>query len=239
MVTNRLQSPVSARDDSLPAPTLSVRTSREAAFVAIEEYRNSGTWLGDVLDRLYRTASLPARERGLATELACGVVRRSATLDAILRKLVARPLDQVEPPLLTILRLGVYQLVLLDGVPQHASVHETVELTKRLGRMRWSGFVNGVLRAATRLVADSIDIEASSNSVPISGSRFRQLTQPIFADPAQDPVSYFADAFSFPKWLGERWHKRMPPDELFRIGAWFNTPGSTQLRVNGLRSSAE
>ena len=63
------------RDDSsddfeVCGPLLSARTAREAAFIAIEEFRNSGTWLSDVLDRIFRSASLPPIERGLATELA-------------------------------------------------------------------------------------------------------------------------------------------------------------------------
>lgn len=224
--------------DDLSQPMLSVRTSREAAFAALEEFRNSGTWLSDVLDRLYRTASLPPRERGLATELACGVMRRMATLDAILKKLVARPLDQVEPPLLTILRLGVYQIALLDGVPPHASVHETVELTKRLGRMRWSGFVNGVLRGATRLITSDFDPSPSARGVPVADGRFRRLTADVFADPQRDAAHYFADAFSFPLWLGERWLKRMPAADLYRLGAWFNSPGRLVIRVNQLKTTA-
>lgn len=225
--------------DDLSQPMLSVRTSREAAFAALEEFRNSGTWLSDVLDRLYRTASLPPRERGLATELACGVMRRVATLDGILRKLVARPLDQVEPPLLTILRLGIYQIALLDGVPPHASVHETVELTKRLGRMRWSGFVNGVLRGATRLTTSDSDSSPSARGVPATEGRFRRLTADVFADPQRDPAHYFADAFSFPMWLGERWLKRVSATELFRWGAWFNSPGRLVVRVNQLKTTTE
>jgi 16S rRNA (cytosine967-C5)-methyltransferase len=231
--------PTDFQDDDFAQPMFSVRTSREAAYVALEEFRNSGTWLTDVLDRLFRTASLPPRERGLATELACGVVRRLATLDAILRKLVARPLDQVEAPLLTVLRLGVYQVALLDGVPPHASVHETVELTKRLGRMRWSGFVNGVLRGATRLVSTELAASESARTVPISEGRFRQLGDEVFADPKRDPVHYFADAYSFPTWLGERWLKRMDPAELFRLGSWFNSSGKLTLRVNNLRGTRE
>jgi 16S rRNA (cytosine967-C5)-methyltransferase len=229
----------SSFDDDFDQPMLSVRTAREAAFVALEEFRNSGTWLGDVLDRLFRTASLPPRERGLATELACRIVRRYATLDALLRRLVARPLDQVEPPLLTILRMGVYQITLLDGIPPHAAVHETVELTKRLGRMRWSGFVNGVLRGATRLVTAATEDHPSAFNVPVSADRFRVLNDEVFADPAHDPSAYFADAFSFPFWLGERWLKRMSPEELFRLGAWFNSTGRVHLRVNRLKTTRE
>ena len=143
---NHSQPPIS--DEPL---SLSIRTAREAALRVLEEHRVSGMWVSDLLDRVFRESGLPAVERGLATELACGVVRRQATLDAILRTLVARPSDQVEVALWTILRLGIYQIMILDGIPAHAAVHETVELCKRAGRMRWSGFVNGVLRGATRL----------------------------------------------------------------------------------------
>lgn len=225
--------------DDFAQPLLSVRSSREAAYVALEEFRNSGTWLGDVLDRLFRTASLPPRERGLATELACGVVRRYATLDAILSKLVARPLDQVEAPLLTVLRLGIYQIFLLDGVPPHASVHETVELTKRLGRMRWSGFVNGVLRGATRLVTDQIAETPSARGVPVTNGRYRQLRENLFADPSRDAAHYFADAYSFPLWLAERWLKRMDAAALFQLGNWFNSPGKLVIRPNRLRTTRD
>ena len=205
--------------------------------MALEESRNSGTWVSDILDRIFRTASLPPRERGLATELACGVMRRLATLDALLRKLVSRPLDQVEPPLLTILRLGVYQIALLDGIPAHAGVHETVELTKRLGRMRWSGFVNGVLRGATRLLTGDFSDGPSSRGIPLADDRFRQLHDSVFAEPQVDPAHYFADAFSFPIWLAERWLSRMDAAELFRMGNWFNSPGQLLLRVNRHRTT--
>ena len=241
---NRLPSVPLQFDDSFPEqayqqPLLSVRTAREAAYVAIEEYLNTGTWVSDVLDRVFKTGSLPPIERGLAMELACGVVRRLATLDSILSQLVARPLEKVEPPLLSILRLGIYQLALLDGVPPHAALHETVELTKRLGRHQWSGFVNGVLRGGTRCITNEFDTKASSRGVPVSDGRYRRLVEPAFADPTSNPIGYVADAFSFPLWLVERWASRMKPPDLFRLGAWFNTTGRLHLRANQLRTTRD
>ena len=232
------------RDDSsgnfeVCGPLLSARTAREAAFIAIEEFRNSGTWLSDVLDRIFRSASLPPIERGLATELACGVVRRQETLDAILSQLVSRRIGNVEPSLLTILRLGIYQLALLDGIPSHAAVHETVELTRRLGRHQWTGFVNGVLRGGTRIVTQVFDKEPSAFGVPVGVARYRRREAPVFADPKFNLCGYFADAFSFPDWLVERWAARLIPSDLFRLGLWFNTPGKLTLRVNRLRTAPD
>ena len=154
--------------------SLSVRSSREAVLQVLEEHRVTGMWVTDLLDRVFQETGLPSSERGLAMELACGVVRRQGTLDAILKSLVARPASQVEVALWSILRIGVYQIMMLDGIPAHAAVHETVELCKRAGRMRWSGFVNGVLRGATRLATDEFLSVPSASAVPVDRDRHRK-----------------------------------------------------------------
>ncbi|HEY0983824.1 16S rRNA (cytosine(967)-C(5))-methyltransferase RsmB [Schlesneria sp.] len=217
--------------------SLSIRSSREAALRVLEEHRATGMWVSDLLDRVFRESGLPAKERGLATELACGVVRRQATLDAILKTLIARPADQVEISLWTILRLGVYQILFLDGIPPHAAVHETVELCKRAGRMRWSGFVNGVLRGATRLTTTQYTTEPSDAAVPLSDGRHRKLTKPVFFDPKSDFPAYLASAYSMPLWLTERWVKRFTSEQLLRLCQWFNTSPPLTIRTNTLRSN--
>jgi len=219
--------------------SLSIRSAREAALRVLEEHRVSGMWVSDLLDRVFRESGLPAVERGLATELVCGVVRRQGTLDAILKTLVARPSDQVEVALWTILRLGVYQIMMLDGIPSHAAVHETVELCKRAGRMRWSGFVNGVLRGATRLATDQFVSEPSASAVPVGHDRHRKLVKPVFFEPDADLAAYLAGAYSLPMWLTERWVKRFERPELIRIAAWFNSPPPLLLRANSLCSSRD
>lgn len=226
-------------DESTEPLTLAVRSSREAALRVLEEHRETGMWVSDLLDRVFRETRLPASERGLATELACGIVRRQGTLDAILKSLVARPANQVEVSLWTILRIGVYQIMMLDGVPSHAAVHETVELCKRAGRMRWSGFVNGVLRGATRLVTGEFQTSPSSSAIPIDQERHRQLVKPVFPDPQADFVGYLAAAYSYPRWLIERWSKRYDRKELIRICGWYNSPPSLVVRANSLRSDTE
>lgn len=219
--------------------SLAIRSARDAALRVLEEHRVSGMWISDLLDRVFRESGLPVIERALATELACGVVRRQGTLDAILKTLVARPADQVEVELWSILRLGVYQIVMLDGIPPHAAVHETVELCKRAGRMRWSGFVNGVLRGATRLTTDQFDSEPSSAAVPVGPSRHRKLTKPVFFEPTLDLPAYLAGAYSFPLWLTELWVKRFSAEELFRICSWFNSAPPLLVRANSLRTDTD
>jgi 16S rRNA (cytosine967-C5)-methyltransferase len=219
----------------MPRPATS---ARELAFVALEEYRMRGTFIAQALDTEIARGGIPPEHRPLATEIAIGVVRRQATLDAILQPLVRRPREQVEPGLWTLMRIGAYQLVFL-AVPSHAAVHETVEVARRIGQPRWTGFLNGVLRSVDRLATGEETATPAADAVPVGEQRYRRLKQPVFADPQQDPAGYFAAAFSFPAWLVDRWQRRFSFEQLLRMGSWFNTPPAVALRINTLRTTRE
>ncbi|MGH2571842.1 MAG: transcription antitermination protein NusB, partial [bacterium] len=74
-----------------------------------------------ILARELDAARLHGRERDLAWELVRGVFRWRGRLDWQLATLVTRPLDELHPPILWILRLGLYQLEHLDRIPAHAA----------------------------------------------------------------------------------------------------------------------
>ena len=77
---------------------------------------------------------LEGRGRSLAMALAYGTVQRKATLDHVVRLLAERPPDTLDAPVLAALRLGLMQILFLDGIAEHAAVHESVELAKRDAR---------------------------------------------------------------------------------------------------------
>ncbi|MBT9555232.1 MAG: 16S rRNA (cytosine(967)-C(5))-methyltransferase RsmB [Myxococcales bacterium] len=89
------------------------------------------------------------RDRGLATELVYGVLRFRLRLDAVLSRIVSRELPD-DPEVLNLLRLGAYQLLLLDRIPPHAAVHATVEAARGVRGESQAKFVNGVLRNLDR-----------------------------------------------------------------------------------------
>ncbi len=62
---------------------------------------------------------------------------------------------------------------------------------------------------------------------------------PCFPDPKSDPLGYFASAFSFPRWLAERWERRHAFEELTEWGFWFNSPPRLVLRVNLLKTTRD
>jgi 16S rRNA (cytosine967-C5)-methyltransferase len=218
-------------------PRLHPRTARELAYRVLEQHRTTGAWVQEQLATAFAEGNWSAADRGLITELVNGVVRRRATLDALLGAVTTRPLSQVEPPLLTLLHLGAYQVVFLDRVPSFAAVHETVELTKVLGQRRWTGIVNGVLRGMTRLVTDEWTDSPARDAVPVAEGRSRRLAQSVFADPSAEPVQFLAQAYSLPEWLAARWHARWPWSELLAVAEAINTPPVLFVRVNLQRTT--
>jgi 16S rRNA (cytosine967-C5)-methyltransferase len=217
-----------------------VKNAREAAFAVLSEYKNGGRFVGALLEPFFRDDALGSpHERRLAVELTNGVVRREATLDALLRPHVQRPRHQIEGELWTLLQLGTYQLVFLNSIPAYAAVNETVALAKSIGRERWTGFLNGVLRSVERMLTDQFQAEPEATAVPVSDGRYRRLARAVFAEPSRDPEGYWGEAFSFPRWLAVRWHKRFGLEELCRIGFWFDQSAPLSLRVNPLKISRD
>lgn len=95
-----------------------------------------------------QAAALPPAERRFLTALLYGTVERLITLDYYIERLAARPLKSMAPHTRRVLRLGLYQLFFMDGVPDHAAVSETVALA---GSRAERGFVNAILRNARRM----------------------------------------------------------------------------------------
>ncbi len=73
---------------------------------------------------------LDARDRALAMRLSYGAIQRRGTLDHLIAQLAERPVERLDAPLLAALRLGLYELLYLEGAPDHAVVADAVELAK-------------------------------------------------------------------------------------------------------------
>jgi 16S rRNA (cytosine967-C5)-methyltransferase len=119
--------------------------ARSAAYRVLMAVASDDAYANLVLPRQLSEAGLTGRDAALATELSYGTLRATGTLDEILRWCSSRPLDDIETGVLTLLRLGAYQL-LRTRIPTHAAVATTVDLARSTGNGRASGFVNAVLR---------------------------------------------------------------------------------------------
>jgi 16S rRNA (cytosine967-C5)-methyltransferase len=144
----------------------------------------------------------------------------------------------VEDGLWRVLQIGVTQIVLIEGVAEHAALHATAELTKQLNQPQWTGLVNGVLRAILTALDEDVKSAAATNAIPIGGDRFRTVDRALFADPQLNPAEYLSKAYSYPRWLIRNWLSRWDVAETTRICRWFNAPAAPTVRVNALRATA-
>jgi 16S rRNA (cytosine967-C5)-methyltransferase len=181
--------------------------ARKAAYAVVRRVFEQGAYADRALRRV--TERLDARERAFATQLAYGTVQRKGTLDFLAARFARRPADQIDPPALAAIRLGLYQLAYLDGVPAHAAVDESVELVKA-DAPRAAGFVNAVLRRGAE-----------------------QARELVAALPDETPEQA-AIAHSVPRWLAGMWFDQLGAEEARALLAASNRPAEHALRANGL-----
>jgi 16S rRNA (cytosine967-C5)-methyltransferase len=206
-------------------------TARALALRVLLACRPGDAFVQDVLDRHLKQAPLSPADRRLATQLVYGVLRRRGTLDALLQPFCNRPRDRVEFAVREILRLGAYQLALLTQIPPHAALYETVNLADPRARP----FVNGVLRALSRVLTPARADGPAADALPLAEGEYRRLSQAVLPDPSAHPVHYLASAFALPRWLVTRWLARHGWEECVRLGFWFVGQAALWLRCNTLK----
>ncbi len=123
--------------------------ARKTALRALLKVRESA-YSNITLNKVLSEDDLQGADRALATALFYGVLDRTITLDYVLSNHIKTPLKKVEPFVLEILRVALYQIMYMDGIPNSAAVNEAVKLTKASRHKYLSGFVNGVLRNILR-----------------------------------------------------------------------------------------
>lgn len=178
--------------------------ARIAAFSILREIEQRGSHSDDLLNsRLVEL--LEERDRGLATEIVYGTLRWQGWLDYLLSRVVSRPLAKLEPGIRILLRLSLYQMCRTDRIPDHAIVHDAVELAKTHGRAGAAGLVNGVLRTLT---SDRLWLR----------EEVRHSCPPW-------------DAVSLPQWLWERWARRYGTREAVDYALSLNVPPPLTCRL--------
>jgi 16S rRNA (cytosine967-C5)-methyltransferase len=123
--------------------------ARDAAFEVWRAVSERGAYANLMLPAVLRQRGIHGRDADFATELTYGGLRVQGVLDAVLERCVTRPLADLDPPLLDLLRLGAYQLLYLR-TPDYAAVSSSVNDARRRLGGRISGLVNAVLRKAAR-----------------------------------------------------------------------------------------
>ena len=162
------------------------------------------------------------RDRSLAAEIVTGALRWQRSLDHLIEHFAKRRLTRLDPEVVAILRMSLYQILHLDRVPASAVVDDAVDLTRAARKPSASGFVNAVLRSTLR-------------------QRHKLPLPPRPEDPKnrEAALAYLGITHSHPEWLVARWLDRYGFDEAERWVQFNNATPPLTLRVNRLRATRE
>jgi len=163
-----------------------------------------------------KTDLFSKKDRSLFNALVYGVIRWRGRLDYIIGHFSNTPLTRINPKVLNIIRIGLFQIIYLSRIPVSAAVNTSVELAKSSAPPWVIGFVNAILRNAAK----------NFEKVP-------------FPDPKKDPVSAIAAQSSFPKWLIKRWFHRYGRKETAQLCDAVNAIPPITIRTNTLKTNRE
>ncbi len=145
------------------------------ALLMAEDKKMTDSISKEVLDKY---SYLGGSDRNFIKRLTEGVFERRITIDYIIDANSSTRTAKMKKQIRTLIRMGTYQIVYMDGVADHAAVNETVKLSRKIGFSQLSGFVNGVLRSIAK---NKDDIK--------------------WPDRDKDVVSFLSVVYSCPDWI--------------------------------------
>ncbi|MBW2516560.1 MAG: 16S rRNA (cytosine(967)-C(5))-methyltransferase RsmB [Deltaproteobacteria bacterium] len=191
--------------------------ARNTSLRVLNKLERGNQTLDGILDHMpHGKDYLSKRDRALFNALTYGVLRWRGRLDYIISHFSNAPIQKIEPPILNILRLGLFQIVYLDRIPNSAAVNTAVELSKQAGFSRAAGFVNALLRKAAL--------------------NFRIISLPAFE---ADPVAFLSADQSLPEWLAHRWLNRFNQEALMALCHTINSIPPLTIRTNTLKTTRQ
>ncbi len=159
---------------------------------------------------------LSKQERSFYTYLCEGTLEYRLQLDYLINQVSKTPVHKCKPYIRNLLRMSLYQIRYMDGVPEEAACNEAVKLAKKKGFQSLSGFVNGVLR-----------------------NLIRKQESLIFPQKEENRTAYFSLWYSMPEWLVEQMLCWYPEEVAEGMLAAFLKKAPLTVRVNLLHSSKD
>jgi len=163
----------------------------EMLMEILEKGQYSHLVLRAVLDKY---AYLDRSDRGFIKKVCTGCVERKIQIDYVIDQFSNTKVNKMKPVIRTILRMGVYQILFMDKVPDSAACNESVKLARKKGFDRLKGFVNGVLRTISR-----------------------QKENIAYPDREGDLSKYLEVMYSVPDWIVQMWMERYGGEKTERI----------------------
>lgn len=190
--------------------------AREVILDVLMDIEQNSTFSNLALQKALKKNQFEDKKlRAFVTRMCEGITESRITIDYIINQYSKTKVNKCKPFIRSVLRMGCYQILFMDGVPEHAAVSESVKLARKHGFSSLSGFVNGVLRSIAR--------EKECIAYP---------------DEQKNPTEYASIRYSMPEWLVKKIYTDYPKQALSIIKGCFEERMTT-IRVNSCKIDKE
>jgi len=187
---------------------------RKSALSILVDIEQGGQTLDRHMDRLHAANRFDRRDETFVRALVYGVLRWRGRLDWIIDTVSSKPIAKLDTDVRNILRLGLFQMMYMDRIPNSAAVNTSVDLIKSRQKKWLTGFVNAILRNILRRFPDDLPAPAPD-----------------------DPVRALAVAQSMPEWIVARWTRQFGEDQTADLCTACNQIAPLTLRANTLKTN--
>lgn len=188
---------------------------RKTAFKVLKKVEEDSAYSNLTINNEIKVSQLDKRDAAFTSAIVYGVLERKLTLDYIIRQYTKLRLKKIESSVLIILRMGIYQIIFMDKIPESAAVNESVKLAKQLKLYKSSGFINGVLRSVVR--------NNGKYSLP---------------DKSIDKILYYSVYYSCPQDLIKLWINSYGEEKAVNILENLSHKVPVTVRVNTLKTTS-
>lgn len=187
-----------------------MKSARQTAYEILLKIEKDSAFSNLAVDSVLASSTLEQKDRALVSNIIYGTLERKLTLDFQLEKYLSKPLNKLKKNVHTLLRLGAYQILYLDRIPNSAAVNETV----RLANDNNMGYASGLINAVLRKIAD--------NGI-------------ILPDESSDKLKYLSVKYSCPIPLISMWSKTYGEENTLEILKASLESSPVTVRVNTLK----
>ena len=197
-----------------------LKNPREVIFFILNDYFKDYCNLKDLINNYLNNLKLSDINKNFVYSISKGVIRNYLSIDYFISFFSKIKINKLDPEIINILRLGVFQSVYLNRVPDYSIVNECVEIAKKYCSPGSSGFINAVLRKITSL--DNV-----------KKSYIEKIKQ------IRDPVEKISIYYSFPEWIVKYWANQFNAEKTLKICSSLNKNPDIYFKINTLKTNKE
>ena len=191
---------------------------REIVLNILMEYDKDGGRKTTLLkDALEKYDYLETRDKAFIKRVVEGCLERNIQIDYVIDSFSKTEVKKMQPLIRSLIRMGTYQIMFMDNIPDSAACNEAVKLAQKHKFAGLKGFVNGVLRNISR------------NKEKIS-----------YPDKNENGgVDYLSVVYSQPSWLCKMWLTEYGFERTEGMLKFFLEPRPTVIRCTACKADTD